>query len=257
MFTALTRSAHSEWILLDRPRLWYSVLPLAAVLAVGATWLVTAAAGDGPRGIAAVDGATSAVMSATGFVALLVAAAFAAPAGTQIDRGLTRAALTRQPRRIALETGKLTSRLGVAAITAVTALAAGAVTARVVAPHYGYSTAGWFGADGAGDIASDAARLGLFILMYAAIGTTLAVMIRSTPITLAVLLLWFGPIENVIGEGRDWAQRWFPGLVMRSLVNPGAPDSLSTPTVLWTSAIYLTVCAVVAGVVLARRDVTN
>ncbi|MBD0020690.1 MULTISPECIES: hypothetical protein [Gordonia] len=47
--------------------------------------------------------------------------------------------------------------------------------------------------------------------MYAAIGTTPAVVIRLTPITLAVLLLWFGPIENVIGEDLDWARRWFPG----------------------------------------------
>ena len=54
-----------------------------------------------------------------------------------------------------------------------------------------------------------------------------AVLVRSTPIALAIGLIWFGPIENVIGEGRAWADRWFPGLLLRSMLQPDTPGSIA------------------------------
>ncbi|WP_018179503.1 ABC transporter permease [Jongsikchunia kroppenstedtii] len=260
MFTSTLASFRSEWILLNRGRLWTLLLTTAAVLAVGATWLVldTAdTAGPERTPLAAISGATSAVMSAMSFVGLLVAASFAALATTEIDRGLFRSALTRQPRRVALVVGRLAARLSVAAVAGLVVLVAGAVTAVAVAPSVDVSTNGWFGADGLGQIAQDAGRFALFTAVYAAIGTTAAVVVRSTPIALGALLLWFGPIENVVGAGHGWAERWFPGLVMRSLMNPDAPAALSTGTVLWTSAVFLAVCATITLVAVSRRDVTS
>lgn len=260
MFTSTLASFRSEWILLNRGRLWTLLLSVAAILAVGATWLVLETADTaGPERtpLAAITSATSAVMSAMSFVGLLVAASFAALAATEIDRGLFRSALVRQPRRIALVAGRLSARLSVAAVAGVVVLAIGAVTATLVAPSADVSTSGWLGADGFAQIAQDAGRFALFIAVYAAIGTAAALVIRSTPITLGALLLWFGPIENVVGAGRSWAERWFPGLVMRSLMNPDAPDALSTPTVVWTSAVFVAACAVVTLVAVSRRDVTS
>jgi hypothetical protein len=46
-----------------------------------------------------------------------------------------------------------------------------------------------------------------YVVAFGIIGTTIAVLVRSTPIALGIGLLWFGPIENVIGEGRDWTER--------------------------------------------------
>ena len=92
--------------------------------------------------------------------------------------------------------------------------------------------------------------------MYALIGTTVAVLVRSTPIALAICLLWFGPIENVIGEGRAWADRWFPGLLLRSMLQPDNPGSISTGTAVATLAAYAAVCVGVIAVVMARRDAT-
>ena len=60
----------------------------------------------------------------------------------------------------------------------------------------------------------------------------------------------------MIGEGQEWADRWFPGLVLRSLVQPDAPDALSTGNALATLGAYGAVCVAVIGAVMARRDVT-
>ena len=80
---------------------------------------------------------------------------------------------------------------------------------------------------------------------------------RSTPIALAVGVLWFGPIENVIGDGRHFAQRWFPGQLLRALVTPGATDVASTGTAVVTLLGYAAICLCLMGFVLSRRDVTS
>ena len=100
--------------------------------------------------------------------------------------------------------------------------------------------------------AGDYVRLLGFVVVYALIGTMVAVLVRSTPIALAIGLVWFGPFENVIGEGRAWADRWFPGLLLRSMLQPDKPGALSTGTGCATLAVYAAVCVGVIAVVMAR-----
>ena len=83
------------------------------------------------------------------------------------------------------------------------------------------------------------------------------VAMRSTPLALAVGLVWFGPIENVIGEGQSWAMRWFPGLLLRSVLRPDAPTSIATPTALPTLGVYLAIAIATIGVLVSQRDMTS
>lgn len=266
MLTDTARSFRSEWILLNHRRLWAILLATTAVLSVAATWLVmstSGAQGSGPPGTVSAaqmntpGGATAAVAAATGYAALLVVAGFAALTGNEITRGITRFSLTRQPDRLALITGRLSARVAVAGAAGVVALLSGAAAAALLASRYDVSRAQWLSADGLVESGLDAARLALFVVTYAAIGTTAAVLIRSTPLALGALLLWFGPVENVLGAGNSWAQRWFPGLVLRSLMNPDAPGALPTATAAATVCGYLVICAVVVSVTVTRRDVTS
>jgi ABC-type transport system involved in multi-copper enzyme maturation permease subunit len=255
----------SEWILLNRRRLWlttgittvtFTVVATALAISTAKPFLQAADAGLVLEALLGAGGATAAVIFSVAFSSILVLAAFASSTGNEFTRGTLRAALTHQPRRWALMSGKLVARLAVAAILMVVALVVGAATAAIVAPAQDIDTTGWFGTDALGQAAGDYVRLLGFVVAYALIGTTVAVLVRSTPIALAICLVWFGPIENVIGEGRAWADRWFPGLLLRSMLQPDTPGSVATSTAVTTLAVYAAVCVGTIALVMSRRDTT-
>ncbi len=261
----LVNSYRSEWILLNRRKMWTVMGITTAIFTIVATALTLSTAesvvgGDSVglalQALSGSGGATAAVIFSIGFSSILVLAAFASSTGNEFSRGTLRAALTKQPSRWSLIAGKLGARVTVASILMAGALGIGAATAAVWAPTEDISTDGWFDGEALVAAAGDYARLIGFVVMFALIGTTVAVLVRSTPVALGIGLLWFGPIENVIGEGQAWADRWFPGLVLRSLLQPDAPDALSTGTTLATLGAYGAVCVAVIGAVMARRDVT-
>jgi hypothetical protein len=213
----------SEWILLNRPRLWITAGLTTIVFTVLATTLAISTAEPFLRAPDAAlvleslfgsGGATVAVIFSVAFSSILVLAAFASATGNEFTRGTLRTALTAQPRRLALMGGKLAARFTIAAILMAVALVVGAATSAIVAPVQDIDTTGWFGVDALAQAAGDYVRLLGFVLVYALIGTMVAVLVRSTPIALAILLVWFGPLENVIGEGRAWSDRWFDGILL-------------------------------------------
>lgn len=261
----LVNSYRSEWILLNRRRMWMVMGIVTAAFTAVATMVTMSTAQDVVGGesvglalqtLAGAGGATAAVVFSIGFASILVLAAFASSTGNDFGRGTIRTALTKQPNRWSLMTGKLAARFSVAAILMAGALVVGAATAAVYAPSQGISTDGWFTLGALADSIVDYGRLLAFVVIFALVGTTVAVLVRSTPVALGICLLWFGPIENVIGENRAFADRWFPGLVTRSLLQPDAPGALDTGMALWTLGGYAAVCVAVIAIVMARRDVT-
>jgi hypothetical protein len=256
----------SEWVLLNRTRLWATIGAVTVLFTVLATWLMIATAEPATRqgddgisleAITGAGGATRAVVSSIAFSSVLVLAAFIASTANEFTRGTLRVAFTRSPRRLSLLGGKLVARIGVAVVVMVTALVIGWATALVVAPGAGVDTTDWVSAAAFSSAGDDLVRLVLFVAVYAVLGTAIAVLVRSTPPALAVGLVWFGPIENVIGEGQSWAMRWFPGLLLRSVLRPDAPDSIATPTAVATLAVYVAAALAVIGVVVSRRDMTS
>ncbi len=261
----MIRSFRSEWILLNRKKLWLILGVITTLYTAAATTLVITTAepllqqsegGLALETLVGAGGATTAVIFSIAFAFILVVATFASSTGNEFARGTLRAALTFQSNRVSLIAGKLAARVLVAVIVMAGALAIGSVTAAIVAPAQDISTDGWFGLSALGDAAEDYLRAIAYVIGFAVIGTTIAVLLRSTPVALGVGLLWFGPIENVIGEGQAWAERWFPGMVIRSIVAPQAADSIATPTALATLGAYVAVCTAVIAIVMSRRDVT-
>lgn len=255
----------SEWVLLNRTRLWVGAALTTVAFAVVATSVAVGTAkpsalsrGEGLPSelLSGPGGATAGVVWALGFGAILVLSAFASSAGNELTRGTLRASLLHHPGRWSLIGGKLAARMGMAGVLMLAGLVAGAVTAAVVAPGNDIATIGWFGLDGMVEAGGDYIRLMAWAGGYALIGTTLAVLVRSTPIALAAGLLWFGPIENVIGEGRAWADRWFPGQLLRAVIAP-EPGGVTTATASLTLLAYGAVLVAVLAIVLARRDVTS
>jgi ABC-type transport system involved in multi-copper enzyme maturation permease subunit len=263
---SILNAFRSEWILLNRKRLWLVLGAITTLYTVVATALVLSTAeprrqqspdGLSLEALAGAGGATTAVIFSIAFAFLLVLVTFAASTGNEFTRGTLRTALTFQPHRLSLMAGKLAARVLVAAIVMAAALVIGSITAATVAPAQDVSTDGWYGLDALGEAVEDYLRAIVFVAGFAVIGTTIAVLLRSTPIALGVGLLWFGPIENVIGEGQDWAERWFPGMVISSIVRPETPDAVATPAALATLGAYTAICAAVIAIVMSRRDATG
>ena len=220
----------SEWVLLNRARLWGVIGAITAVFTVLATWLLIETAEPASRqgndgitleAIVGAGGATTAVVSSMIFSSVLVLAAFISSTANEFTRGTLRVAFTGAAARLALLAGKVTARIGVAVGVMVVALIIGWITAVWLPPRASTPPTG-SAATAFSSAAEDLVRLVFFVIVYAVIGTMIAVVVRSTPLALAVGLVWFGPIENVIGEGQSWAQRWFPGLLLRSVLQPDA-----------------------------------
>ncbi|MCW2540920.1 MAG: hypothetical protein JWN95_2645 [Frankiales bacterium] len=262
----MINSFRAEWLLLNRRRLWLILSAVTAAFTVAATALVVATAKPalGPnsdglslQAISGPGGATAAVVFSVAFASILVLAAFASVMTNEFTRGTLRAAFTRQPRRLTLIAGKLGARITIAATLMLGALVIGWITAVLVAPGQPVDTTGWWGVDAIEQAGTDYLRLLAFVAGYALIGTTLAVLFRSTPVTLGIGVLWFGPIENVLGDGRSWAEHTFPGLLLRSVLQPDRPDSVSSLTAGLTLVGYAVICIAAITAVLQGRDATG
>lgn len=262
----------SELVLLNHTRMWLtaSLVTIAfTVVATAILILTTEPAIGGPNLpgtgegmplelLLGPGGATAAVSWAIfGFGFVLLLAAFTSRIGNEFARGTFRTALLHSPNRWSLIAGKAAALMAIAVTLIVIGFAAGGLTAALTAPGQGIDTTGWFGAEAARQTGTDLVRTVGWAFGWGLIATTLAVLIRSVPVAIGAGIMWFGPIENVIGEGQAFAQRWFPGLLLQQIVSPEAGSAVSTGTAAATLAVYGLVLAATIAVVFRRLDVTS
>ena len=109
----------SEFVLLNRFRLWAVLGALTVAFTVAATWLLLATAeparlqgsdGVSLEAIRGAGGATTAVVWSLTFSSVLMLAAFIASTANEFTRGTLRVAFTRAPRRLSLLGGKVAAR---------------------------------------------------------------------------------------------------------------------------------------------------
>ncbi len=262
----------SELILLNRTRLWVIAGLVTVVFSSVATALLITTAqpatgapdlpGTGEsmplEVMAGPGGATAAVSWAIfGFGFVLLLAAFISRIGNEFGRGTFRTALLHKPNRWSLIGGKMAALMGVTIILILLGFATGAATAVLTAPSQGIDTAGWFGAEALRHTAGEVTRTIAWALGWGLIATTLAVLIRSVPVAIGAGIMWFGPVENVVGEGLAFAQRWFPGLLLQQVVAPEAGRAVTTGTAALTLAVYGAVMVAAVVICFRRLDVTS
>lgn len=262
----------SEFLLLNRPRMWATASAVTIVFTAAATTLQIYAASPTVEGTAlpgsgdgmpldlfvGPGGATAAVSWSTfGFGFLLLLALFTSRIGNEFTRGTFRTALLHNPNRWSLIGGKMAALMAIAVTFIIIGFATGALTAALTAPGQGIDTTGWFGIEALRHTATELLRTIGWAFGWALIATTLAVLIRSVPIALGAGIMWFGPIENVIGEGQEFAQRWFPGLLLQQVASPAAGSTVSTGAAAATLASYGLVLATAIVISFKRLDVTS
>jgi hypothetical protein len=117
---SLLNAFRSEWILLNRKRLWLVLAAITTVYTVVATALTISTAeparqqsedGLALEALVGAGGATMAVIFSIAFAFPLVFVMFASGTGNEFTRGTLRAALTFQSNRVSLMAGKLAARV--------------------------------------------------------------------------------------------------------------------------------------------------
>ncbi len=237
-------------------------LAFAAVASITVFLSATAAGGrPAERGatvqsLSQAGGATEAFAIGASFAGILVMVLFIANVAGELSQGTFRTLLMRQPRRMALLSGKIAALLVFAAIVLALAELLSVGASAALALEQGVSTGSWFGLDGLGAAAGDYATALLAIAAWASLGSALAIFVRSIPIALAIGIVWSGPFEHLLQDAWASAGQWFPGLLLEALAAGGTPD-VSFARALALVALYVTLALSAAAVVFARRDVTG
>lgn len=181
--------------------------------------------------LAGAGGGTEAFAVGASFVGFLMFVTFIALLAGEFSGGTFRALLLRDPHRLRLVVAKLAGALLVAAGVVAMAEVATFAVSLLVAPGQDVATANWFSLESVGAALADYATVFAGVAGWAVFGTTLAVIFRSAPLALGVGFAWAGPFENIVVDSWEPGFRWFPGQVLGSLIQGGAPElSIGPPS---------------------------
>jgi ABC-2 type transport system permease protein len=263
------RVVRAELIKITRPRvLAVSVAAMTAV-AAGGTAIGMATVQDAPAreagspdarvttgSLELAGGGTRLFTQTMGFMSTFLLATLVAVVAAEFTRGTFRTMLLQEPGRTRVFVGKMTAIVMFMGVAVAIGELVSFVTSYVIAPSQDIDTSRWLTSDGLGQAAEDLARAAAYVLVTAVIAAVVGVLARSVPIGVGVALVWFGPIENIIGDGWAPGEKFFPGLLLRALISPGS-TSVSTSRALATRAVYSVVAVGIAATALRRRDVTG
>jgi ABC-2 type transport system permease protein len=254
-----------ELVKIVRRRVLIVTALTTAVFAVGSAAVVLASAepaGGPPSGrgvtvasLSETGGGTEVFTTAVFFAGTFLFVVFVGVVAVEFSRGTFRTMLLYQPRRIRLLAGKMAALLAfAAAVLAATEVLTWAV-ARLIAPSQDVATDTWLTADALGHALADYGSVLFWVSGYALLGMTLAVLVRSVPVALAIGIAWAGPFEHLLQDAWNPAVRFFPGLLLEAFV-AGGTSEVSTTRAFLTLAVYITIAAGLAGTTFARRDIT-
>lgn len=200
-------------------------------------------------------GGTQTFAVGASFVGFFIFVTFIALIAVEFSGGTFRALLLRDPHRLRVIVGKLAGMLLVAAAAVAFAEVVSFGMSLLVAPGKHVGTSDWFTAASAGDALRDYVTVLAGVSGWAVFGATLAVVFRSAPLALGVGFAWAGPFENIVVDSWSTGYRVFPGQVLASLIRGGTTE-LAIGRASVTAAAYVGVAALVALVLVSRRDVT-
>lgn len=261
----MTRAIRAELVKLLRRRVLAVTAVTSVVFSVGGAAIVLASArpraeaDPGPgvtlESLTQAGGGTEVFTTAVSFVGTFLFVVFVGAVAVEFTRGTFRTMLLRHPGRLGLLAGKMTALLLFAAGALAVVEALVWLAARALASSQGVDASAWTSPAAGGHAVGAYAAVLFWVTGYAVIGMALAVLLRSVPVALAVGIAWAGPFEHLLQDAWGSAGRVFPGLLLEAFVAGGTPEVSATRAFV-TAAAYVVAAATVAGVTIARRDVT-
>jgi ABC-2 type transport system permease protein len=254
----------SEWTKLRRRSLLLFTYSALAALAALFTVLTFARAGHVGRGgerfltlaqLARPNGLAQGLQRATLLLGVVTLCVVSAQMAFEYSLGTLRNLLVRQPRRLLLLAGKLLALVTFALGAMVAAAVSATVAAFVMAHVRGVSTAAWTSSAGWHQSGQTVGNAAIAIVAYACFGLVLGTLIRSPVAAVAIGVVYFLPVENILAAVVSNAQRWLPGQLLDAIAR-GGNGTASFSAALVTTVVYVVAAGVAATAVFARRDVT-
>lgn len=199
------------------------------------------------------DGVGAALELSSGLLALTGLVIGAALVGRDLSGGTWRAQLVTEPRRAVLLLGKYAALASFTALALVPAAGLSALVASLSLRSV-VATSAWSTAGGVAALAGAWANVTLAVLVWGAVGVTLAVLTRSTIAAVGLALLWQLVLEPALGALVAGASPWLPTEVLHALAGGGAP--LGYRTALLVSLATGVGALAMAVQAVRRRDVT-
>jgi ABC-2 type transport system permease protein len=221
----LIASLRAELVKVLRPRVLIVTAVTTAVFAVGSAAIVLlsadpAGARPSDRGVTVASlseagGGTEVFTTTVSFAGTFLFVVFVGVVAVEFSRGTFRTMLLYQPRRLRLLAGKMSALLVFAAAVLAAAEALTWVVAKLLAPSQAVATGTWVSASALGDALADYGSVLFWVCGYALLGMTVAVLVRSVPIALAIGIAWAGrsstccktPGTRRSGSSRDCSSR--------------------------------------------------
>jgi ABC-2 type transport system permease protein len=254
----------AELVKLRRRRVLIVTAASTIAFTVGATAIILASAqqSGNPRdrgatigSLSGAGGGTEVFTTAVSFAGTFLFVVFVGAVAVEFSRGTFRTMLLHEPRRLRLLAGKMAGLLLFAALVLAAAEALTWVAARLLAPSQNVATGEWISAAALGEALADYGSVLLWVTGYALLGMTLAILVRSVPVALAIGIAWAGPFEHLLQDAWGTANRLFPGLLLEAFVAGGTTE-VSASRALLTVTAYGLVAATIAATSFARRDIT-
>lgn len=203
---------------------------------------------ESPSGVVA---GLSAASSMFGVVTLSFWAWFTAQ---DYSSGLIRLLVAAEPRRWRLLAGKVVALLLVTAIATTVAALANLMAAPMVGAS-GISTDAW-GTDAPAIVAQAWAHAYLSQIVWGVLGLAIAVASRSAVVAVAVGAGYVLVVESMLKMANGMPSDWLLGSTLTAIAS-GGTASVPFSAALALGAAYVVVALALAGLVLARRDVTD
>jgi hypothetical protein len=150
--------------------------------------------------------------------------------------------------------GKLLALASFIALGVALAYGAAFVTALILVPTHGISTAAWFTSDGILALLKGAGNLLLATLVWGALGAILALVLRSTASALSIGLVYILVVEQVILLAWSDGAKWLPGQLI-SAIAQGGTSVIPYGNALLLVGTFIVAALVAAGALFRQRDV--
>lgn len=199
------------------------------------------------------DGLVHGVVDVSNLVGIVALCLFAGAVATEYSQGTLRNLLLRQPRRVQLLSGKFLALALFIGLAVLLAIAVATGVAFAVAPGKGISTSAWTSSTGLNDLFQSVVHVFLACVGYGVLGTSLAIVLRSPAVAIALGVAYVLPGEAIINALWSNGDRWLPGQLLSALAH-GGTSSASYAHALVTLSVYAVIIAAGTLVLFQRRD---